>query len=91
MNWVSIIGLVAATLTTASFVPQAFRIIKMRQTKHLSLTMYIMMFSGQMGWLIYGIFLSDVPIILANIVGGGLSGTILLFKFFLKENEAPKL
>lgn len=87
MNWVSVIGLVAATLTTASFVPQAFRIIKMRQTKHLSLTMYIMMFTGQVGWLVYGFFLSDFPIIIANLVGGSLSGTILLFKFFLKERE----
>lgn len=85
MNFVSIIGVVAAILTTSAFVPQAFRIIKMRQTQHLSLTMYIMMFTGQLCWLIYGLYLGDIPLILANVIGGSLSGTILAFKIFLKD------
>ncbi len=85
MNWVTTIGIVAAVLTTSAFVPQAFKIIRMRQTKDLSLTMYIMMFTGQLCWLAYGIYLKDLPLILANIIGGSLSGTILGFKLFLKE------
>lgn len=85
MNFVSIIGVVAAILTTSAFVPQAFRIIKMRQTQHLSLTMYIMMFTGQLCWLIYGLYLGDFPLILANVIGASLSGTILAFKIFLKD------
>lgn len=85
MNFASIVGLIAATLTTSAFVPQAYKILKLRQTKHLSMTMYIMMFSGQVMWLIYGLFQKDLPIILANVVGASLSGTILGFKIFLKE------
>ena len=85
MNWVTIIGIVAAVLTTAAFVPQVFKTIRMRQTKDLSLTMYIMMFTGQLGWLIYGMYLNDFPLILANIIGGSLSGTILAFKLLLEE------
>jgi len=85
MNWVTTIGIVAAVLTTSAFVPQAFKIIRMRQTKDLSLTMYVMMFIGQLCWLAYGIYLKDFPLILANIIGGSLSGTILVFKLFLKE------
>ena len=85
MNWVTTIGIVAAVLTTSAFVPQAFKIIRMRQTKDISLTMYIMMFTGQLCWLAYGIYLKDFPLILANIIGGSLSGTILGFKLFLKE------
>lgn len=85
MNWVTTIGIVAAVLTTSAFVPQAFKIIRMRQTKDLSLTMYVMMFTGQLCWLAYGIYLKDFPLILANIIGGSLSGTILVFKLFLKE------
>lgn len=82
--WMSSIGIIAAVLTTSAFVPQAWKIIKERQVKDLSLTMYIMMFIGQLCWLIYGILLSDVPLIFANIIGCSLTGTILGFKLFLK-------
>jgi MtN3 and saliva related transmembrane protein len=84
MNTISLIGIAAALLTTASFVPQAWKILRLRQVKDLSLTMYIMMFSGQLCWLAYGLFLGDLPLIIANVVGGSLTGTILGFKLFLK-------
>jgi len=84
MNTISLIGIAAALLTTASFVPQALKILRLRQVKDLSLTMYIMMFSGQLCWLAYGLFLGDLPLIIANVVGGSLTGTILGFKLFLK-------
>lgn len=85
MNTVSFIGIAAAILTTAAFVPQAWKIIRQRKVSDLSLTMYIMMFSGQLCWLAYGLFLSDIPLILANVIGGSLSGTILGYKLFLKN------
>ncbi len=85
MNWVSITGIIAAVLTTSAFVPQAWKIIKQRKVKDLSLTMYVMMFTGQFCWLIYGLNLNDFPLILANVVGCSLSGTILGFKLFLKD------
>ena len=85
MNIVSIIGITAAVLTTSAFVPQAVKIIRDKQVKSLSLTMYIMMFSGQFCWLIYGFSLNDLPLIFANIIGCTLSGTILGFKLFLKD------
>ena len=85
MNWTDSIGFIAASLTTASFVPQAFNIIRHRRVKDLSLTMYAMMFTGQGGWLIYGGLIQDFPLILANIIGCSLTGTILAFKIFIKE------
>ena len=85
MNWISTIGIVAAVLTTSAFVPQAWKIIKQRKVKDLSLTMYIMMFTGQGAWLIYGLLIQDFPLTLANIIGCSLTGTILAFKIFIKE------
>lgn len=81
----TLIGLLAATLTTIAFVPQAWQIITSRKTENLSLTMYILMFSGQLCWLTYGIWMKDAPLIIANVIGGSLSGTILGFKVFLKQ------
>jgi len=85
MNWTATIGLIAAVLTTASFVPQAWKIIRDKKVKDLSLTMYAMMFTGQGAWLIYGFLIQDFPLTLANIIGCSLTGTILAFKIFIKE------
>lgn len=85
MNWTDSIGFIAAALTTASFVPQAWKIIRYRKVKDLSFTMYAMMFTGQGGWLIYGLLIQDFPLILANIIGCSLTGTILAYKIFIRE------
>ena len=63
---ITLLGLVAATLTTASFLPQAIKTIKTRHTKDLSLGMYVLLTTGASLWLIYGILIKDLPIILAN-------------------------
>ncbi|HAP71197.1 MAG TPA: hypothetical protein DCQ41_01915 [Cryomorphaceae bacterium] len=85
MNWTDCIGFIAASLTTASFVPQAWKILRYKKVKDISLTMYAMMFTGQGGWLIYGLLIHDPPLILANIIGCSLTGTILTFKICIKE------
>ncbi|MFN7967593.1 MAG: SemiSWEET transporter [Acidobacteriota bacterium] len=60
------IGYAAATLTTVSFVPQAVRVIRTRQTGDLSLAMYSIFAVGVAMWLVYGIALGSLPIVLAN-------------------------
>lgn len=66
MNLITILGLVAATLTTISFLPQAIKTIKTKQTKDLSLGMYSVLTTGVSLWFLYGILIRDLPIILAN-------------------------
>ncbi|MEA1986335.1 MAG: SemiSWEET transporter [Candidatus Marinimicrobia bacterium] len=84
MNWIMIIGLIAATSTTVSFFPQAMKIIKSRHTKDISLGMYSILTTGIFLWLIYGILSQDLPIIIANGISFGLSVTILIFKLIYK-------
>jgi len=67
MDYKTIIGLVAATLTTAASLPQAVKTIKTRSTKDLSLGMYILLESGVILWLVYGLLVTDIPVIFANI------------------------
>lgn len=80
MNLTDLIGGLAATLTTVSFVPQAVRIIKTRHTQDISLPMYALFSTGILLWLIYGILIGDAPIVAANIVTLALSLTILILK-----------
>ncbi len=66
MNLITVLGLVAATCTTISFLPQAVKTIRTKHTKDLSLEMYSILTFGIFLWLLYGIFIGDLPIILAN-------------------------
>ncbi len=73
-------GYVAATLTTAAFVPQAFKTIRSKDTRSISLGMYVVFTIGIAFWLVYGIALHSWPMIVSNIVTFGLSATILAMK-----------
>ncbi len=80
MDLVTIIGLVAATCTTVSFIPQAVKIIKMKETRDISLLTYLLLEAGIFLWLVYGIFLGNLPIILANAITLLITTTVLLLK-----------
>ena len=77
-----IIGYVAATLTTSSFLPQAILTVKTKDTASLSLTMYSLFTAGVLCWLIYGLYLSDKAIIFANAITFLLAAPILYFKIY---------
>ncbi len=77
MEWV---GYAAAVMTTFAFVPQAMKTIRTRDTRSISLGMYVVFTAGIALWLVYGIALDSMPMILANIVTFLLSATILGLK-----------
>ena len=74
------VGFVAAVLTTFSFIPQAIRTIRTKETHGISLGMYVMFTVGIVFWLAYGLVLMSWPMILSNIVTLALSATILGLK-----------
>ncbi len=80
MNSAEIIGVVAAVLTTASFLPQAIKVLHTRQTDAISLIMYSMFTAGVATWLVYGVMTTQWSITIANAITLVLSGIILLMK-----------
>jgi len=74
------IGLLAALLTTAAFLPQVLHTLATRDTRGISLRMYAIFVAGVLLWLIYGLLMHDLPLILANAVTLLLAGTILILK-----------
>lgn len=80
MNHLDWIGRIAAVLTTTSFVPQVWQVMRTQHTKDISLSMYIIFTGGVLMWLIYGIQLGSWPIIVANSITICLAGTVLLMK-----------
>ncbi len=80
MTLLDVLGYCAATLTTASFVPQAALTMRTRDVSGISLAMYSAFTVGVGLWLAYGIVLGEWPIILANAVTLALATTILGIK-----------
>lgn len=78
-----IVGYCAAMLTTGSFIPQVLKVLRTKDTKSLSLGMYIVYIVGLCGWLAYGILLGSSSIIVANIVTISLVIPILIMKIRL--------
>lgn len=75
-----IIGLLAASLTTVAFIPQAFKVLRYRDTRSLSLGMYVIFTAGVILWGIYGWLRSDWVIVTANVVTATLAIAILVTK-----------
>ncbi|HMG81528.1 MAG TPA: SemiSWEET transporter [Ferruginibacter sp.] len=80
MNWFNITGLVAAFFTTTSFLPQAVKTIRSKDTSAISMYMYIMFTFGTLMWLIYGIEIHNIPVSVANGITLILATVILFFK-----------
>ena len=80
MNFESILGYVAAVLTTFSFLPQVTRIHKTKDTSAISLSMYLMFSIGVLLWFIYGILIHAWPMVIANGITLILALTILWMK-----------
>ncbi len=77
---VTILGLVAGTLTTLSFLPQLLKAWKSRSTHDISVGMFLLLAVGIMLWIVYGIVTADVPVIVANTVTLVFVSLILVLK-----------
>ncbi len=74
---VQFVGIVAATASTLSFAPQAWKIIQSRDVTGLSAPMYLLTVSAFGLWLIYGWLKSDWALMIPNALCCLLSGFIL--------------
>ncbi len=74
------LGYVAATLTTVAFVPQALKTIRSRDTRGISLGMYVVFTVGIVFWFGYGLALGSWPMIVSNAITFVLAVTILGLK-----------
>jgi len=74
------IGFVAAFCTTAAFVPQLLRVMKLRSARDISLGTFLLFSVGVFLWLVYGIYTGSKPVIASNLVTLGLSVSILILK-----------
>jgi MtN3 and saliva related transmembrane protein len=79
------LGYLAATLTTTSFVPQAWLTLRTRDVSGISLGMYSAFTLGVALWLAYGIRIGAWPVIVANALTLALAATILVTKIAVER------
>ena len=80
MTPVALLGFVAAICTTIAFIPQAYKTIRERATEDLSLVTFSMLLIGTLLWLVYGYYIDDLPLMVANGITATLAGIIFYYK-----------
>jgi MtN3 and saliva related transmembrane protein len=79
-----LVSATAATLTTAAFLPQALHIIRYKDTRAISLHMYVAFATGVALWLVFGLMIGNLPIIISNFITFGLALAIIAMKLKYK-------
>jgi MtN3 and saliva related transmembrane protein len=88
MTMNDIVAAAAAIASTASFAPQALKIIRTRKTKDISLWMYVLTVSAFALWTAFGVLTSQWPLLASNVICLVLSGFILMMKL-LPDRKRP--
>ncbi len=84
MNWILVLGFIAAFFTTICQLPQMIKVIKTKNTSGLSLTTYITLTVGVIFWIAYGFFIKDAPVIISNSLVFTMTAIILIYKLKYK-------
>jgi MtN3 and saliva related transmembrane protein len=88
---VEVLGFVAAFCTTAAFVPQLVRVLRLRSARDISLPTFLMFSMGVFLWLLYGIYTGSRPVIASNAVTLVLSVSILVLKLKYDRRAVEEL
>lgn len=78
MDAISLVGYFATFCSTISFTPQAWKIIRTRDTSSISTGMYAITVAGFAAWLVYGVLKGEWPLIITNAICLALSSFILV-------------
>lgn len=84
MDNIKILGLIAGTITSITFIPQVLQIWKTKSAKDISILMLSLLITGVSLWLTYGIVVKDIAIIYTNGMVLAMSLLMLYFKFRFK-------
>jgi MtN3 and saliva related transmembrane protein len=87
MEAATIVGALATIASTTSFVPQAWKVIRTRDTGSISKRMYVITVIGFSLWLTYGLLLGQWPLIATNGICLALSAFILAMKLLPREKK----
>lgn len=88
MSPTTLLGLLAATLTSLAFLPQVLKTWRSQSAADLSMGSFGTFFVGVVLWLVYGLLIGDLPVIVANLVTLVMAGAILVMKVVFDRRAA---
>lgn len=80
MDWKELLGFIGGALTTMGFIPQVWRLFRLRSAHEISLPFTIFFIAGIAFWLSYGISLGLPAVIWWNALTLGLGSAMLYAK-----------
>jgi MtN3 and saliva related transmembrane protein len=80
LDWQQILGLVAGGLIAVSYIPQIWKLFKLKSAKEISLPFSLLQLCGGILWLIYGLILSLPAVTITNVVNVALVCLLLYAK-----------
>jgi MtN3 and saliva related transmembrane protein len=83
----SIVGGIAALLTTFGFVPQIQKMVRTRSVDDISPLTFVQFMAGVSLWALYGIHIGDVIVLLANIVTFGTLVIAISLYIYLRSSK----
>jgi MtN3 and saliva related transmembrane protein len=85
LDWTDVLGFIAGAFITLAFIPQVWRLYKLKSSREISLPFSILFLVGGICWLLWGIERHLVPVIMWNAISLVLVGAMLFAK--LKYGE----
>jgi len=85
MNWIEVVGLVGAFLSSITFIPQVYKAWQSKSVGDLSMTMILIVFTSTIVWIVYGVSLTLWPVILCNSIMAVLTMLLIYFKLTFKN------
>ncbi len=76
----TLLGAIAAAMTSLSYIPQVRKVLDGQPTDDLSLKMLAILTAGLALWVAYGLMKPDWIVVTANVVGASLTGFVLYHK-----------
>lgn len=87
METTTIVGAIASVLTTLSFLPQLFKMIRTKKAHDVSYVMLIVLFAGGVLWIVYGTMKADMIIIVSNCVSTIINVVSSFFSYKYKRAQ----
>jgi len=80
LDWKELLGFIGGALITIGFIPQVWRLFKLKSAHEISLTFTILFILGAAFWLSYGISMRLASVILWNVISLVIMCAILYAK-----------
>ena len=80
MDYITLIGLMAGTLSIVAYLPQVWKTYVTKHSKDLSMKWLIITFGSQVLWFTYGILTGILPVILTSSSTCVMTSSLILMK-----------